>query len=48
VLVEQVVSRLRAWGGQAVNEVPGIIEQVVFSLPKELVRPGDPVHPHIR
>jgi len=48
VLVEQVVSRLRAWGGEAVNEVPGIIEQVVFSLPKELVRPGDPVHPHIR
>jgi len=48
VLVEQVVSRLRAWGGEAVNEVPGIIEQVVFSLPKELVRPGDPIHPHIR
>jgi len=48
VLVEQVVSRLRAWGGEAVNDVPGIIEQVVFSLPKELVRPGDPIHPHIR
>jgi 4-hydroxy-3-methylbut-2-enyl diphosphate reductase len=40
VLVEQVVARLKAWGGQAVNEVPGIIEQVVFSLPKELVRAG--------
>jgi len=48
VLVEQVVARLKAWGGQAVNEVPGIIEQVVFSLPKELVRAGEPVHPHIR
>ena len=48
VLVEQVVSRLKAWGGQAVNEVPGIIEQVVFSLPKELVRAGEPLHPHIR
>lgn len=48
VLVEQVVARLREWGGEAVNEVPGITEQVVFSLPKELVRPGDPVHPHLR
>ncbi len=48
VLVEQVVARLKAWGGQAVNEVPGIIEQVVFSLPKELVRAGEPVHPHIQ
>lgn len=48
VLVEQVVARLKAWGGQAVNEVPGIIEQVVFSLPRELVRAGEPVHPHIR
>jgi len=48
VLVEQVVARLKAWGGEAVNEVPGIIEQVVFSLPKELVRAGEPIHPHIR
>ncbi|MGE3773297.1 MAG: 4-hydroxy-3-methylbut-2-enyl diphosphate reductase [Gammaproteobacteria bacterium] len=48
VLVEQVVARLKAWGGEAVNEVPGIIEQVVFSLPRELVRAGEPVHPHIR
>ncbi len=48
VLVEQVVSRLKAWGGEAVNEVPGITEQVVFSLPRELVRAGEPVHPHIR
>ena len=38
VLVEQVVSKLKAWGGQTVTEVPGIIEQVVFSLPRELVR----------
>lgn len=48
VLVEQVVARLKAWGGEAVNEVPGITEQVVFSLPKELVRAGEPIHPHIR
>ena len=46
VLVEQVVSRLREWGGQAVNEVPGIKEQVVFSLPRELVRDDDPVAAH--
>ncbi len=38
VLVERVVSRLKEWGGLAVNEVPGIKEQVVFSLPRELVR----------
>ena len=37
VLVEEVVARLKAWGGDAVNEVPGIKEQVVFSLPRELV-----------
>ena len=46
VLVEQVVSRLREWGGQTVNEVPGIKEQVVFSLPRELARVGDPVGEH--
>ncbi len=38
VLVEQVVEKLKAWGGHTVNEVPGITEQVVFSLPRELVR----------
>ena len=38
VLVEQVVEKLKACGGHTVNEVPGIIEQVVFSLPRELVR----------
>ncbi len=42
VLVERVVARLRAHGGLAVTEVPGITEQVVFSLPKELVKAGDP------
>lgn len=41
VLVEQVVTRLKEWGGQAVNEVPGIKEQVVFSLPRELVRAAE-------
>ena len=38
VLVEQVVARLKEWGGQTVTEVPGIKEQVVFSLPRELIR----------
>lgn len=37
VLVEHVVQTLRDHGGYAVNEVPGITEQVVFSLPRELV-----------
>ena len=36
VLVEQVVTTLKDRGGLAVTEVPGIIEQVVFSLPREL------------
>ena len=38
VLVEQVVNRLREWGGETVSEAPGIREQVVFSLPRELSR----------
>jgi len=38
VLVEQVVARLKEWGGSTVTEAPGIREQVVFSLPKELAK----------
>ncbi len=38
ILVEQVVARLREWGGQTVTEAPGKREQVVFSLPRELSR----------
>jgi 4-hydroxy-3-methylbut-2-enyl diphosphate reductase len=38
ILVTQVVSRLKAWGGVAVTENQGIEEKVVFSLPKELRR----------
>ncbi len=37
ILVEQVVKKLRDRGGLEVTEVPGIKEEVVFSLPKELV-----------
>ncbi|HLF98013.1 MAG TPA: 4-hydroxy-3-methylbut-2-enyl diphosphate reductase, partial [Methylococcaceae bacterium] len=38
ILVQQVVSRLKEWGGDAtaMSENTGIEEKVVFSLPKEL------------
>ena len=42
VLVEHVVEKLIKWGGHTVNEVPGITEQVVFSLPRELVLASEP------
>lgn len=38
ILVEQVVARLKEWGGETVHEADGIREQVVFSLPRELAR----------
>jgi len=38
VLVEQVVERLKQWGGRTVAEAPGKREQVVFSLPRELAK----------
>ncbi len=36
VLVEQVINRLREYGAGEVEEQPGIREQVVFALPREL------------
>lgn len=36
LLVERVIERLRAHGADEVEEQPGIREQVVFALPKEL------------
>jgi 4-hydroxy-3-methylbut-2-en-1-yl diphosphate reductase len=36
VLVERVVARLREWGGQAPENLLGQVENVVFSLPREL------------
>ena len=36
LLVGKVIERLRAWGANSVQESPGIQEQVVFALPKEL------------
>jgi 4-hydroxy-3-methylbut-2-enyl diphosphate reductase len=36
VLVERVVARLREWGGEAPENLQGQVENVVFSLPREL------------
>jgi len=36
VLVEEVINKLKEWGADVVVETPGIREQVVFSLPREL------------
>ncbi|MBZ4202238.1 MAG: 4-hydroxy-3-methylbut-2-enyl diphosphate reductase [Methylovulum sp.] len=36
VLVQEVINRLKAWGGQSTIEIQGIEEKVVFSLPKGL------------
>ena len=38
LLVQQVVERLRAWGGLVPNEVVGREERVYFALPRELRR----------
>ncbi len=35
-LVNDVVERLRAWGGEVVEELPGRRERVTFSLPRAL------------
>ncbi|MGB9429876.1 MAG: 4-hydroxy-3-methylbut-2-enyl diphosphate reductase [Gammaproteobacteria bacterium] len=35
-IVQQVVTRLREWGGKTVTESRGIPENVIFALPKEL------------
>jgi len=40
VLVEAVINQLKEWGARSVEESPGKIEKVVFSLPKELGRVG--------
>ncbi len=39
LLVQQVVERLRSWGGQVPSEVVGREERVYFALPRELRRP---------
>src|SRR5580700_9418920 len=40
LLVQQVVERLRGWGGKVPNEVAGREERVYFALPRELRRPN--------
>ena len=40
VLVQQVIQRLQALGGTQVSESEGRIENVVFSLPRELITPS--------
>jgi 4-hydroxy-3-methylbut-2-enyl diphosphate reductase len=42
VLVERVIKRLTDWGATDVEEQSGIREQVVFALPKELLRKPRP------
>jgi 4-hydroxy-3-methylbut-2-enyl diphosphate reductase len=36
ILVGEVIKKLKEWGGQTVHEAQGKLENVVFSLPKEL------------
>jgi 4-hydroxy-3-methylbut-2-enyl diphosphate reductase len=36
ILVERVVAQLKQWGGQAPEHLQGQVENVVFSLPREL------------
>ncbi|MGE5095284.1 MAG: 4-hydroxy-3-methylbut-2-enyl diphosphate reductase, partial [Betaproteobacteria bacterium] len=42
LLVREVVARLRALGAQSVDELSGVVEHVVFPLPKGLAaKPGE-------
>lgn len=36
LLVQQVINRLKEWGGKLASEVPGISESVSFPIPREL------------
>jgi len=36
VLVQEVIAKLRSWGGAPAREIEGRTENIVFSLPKEL------------
>jgi 4-hydroxy-3-methylbut-2-enyl diphosphate reductase len=36
VLVQEVIEQLKQWGGETTQELKGIEEKVVFSLPKGL------------
>jgi len=41
LLVQQVVEKLRSWGGEAPNETIGREEKVFFTLPRDLRRAAD-------
>ena len=41
VLVQQVIERLRALGAGEVRELDGVVEQVMFPLPRGLTAHGD-------
>jgi len=43
VLVDELIARLKSLGAQSVQTLPGITERVVFSLPRELAQPHNPV-----
>jgi 4-hydroxy-3-methylbut-2-enyl diphosphate reductase len=45
LLVQQVIERLRSWGGEPPREVIGREEHVVFGLPRELRRAAESVKP---
>lgn len=36
ILVQQVIAKLKSWGGKMVTEIKGREENIVFALPKEL------------
>ncbi|MCX8048229.1 MAG: 4-hydroxy-3-methylbut-2-enyl diphosphate reductase [Methylohalobius sp.] len=38
ILVQQVVEKLRQWGGTVIRETPGVEEKIIFSIPRELQR----------
>jgi 4-hydroxy-3-methylbut-2-enyl diphosphate reductase len=47
ILVQAVLSRIKTWGGSYVEEKAGKREQVVFALPKSLVRARDDRDPSV-
>lgn len=41
ILVQQVIVRLKKWGGTTVTENPGIRETITFKMPRELASAGN-------
>ena len=44
VLVQEVIARLRALGAQSVNELTGVVETVVFPMPRGLAGQSNEAH----